>query len=482
MQDTNNTYPLYGPDDIKRYLGGGMSAQEMHDMEKAALKDPLLADAMDGLKSADNKVTDRHLDEIKAAILGLKVGEAETPVVPLPSRMPVKWWRWAAAACILGAMAAGTWKLMQKEAAPGTVPIAGNIQELEKDTVVVSSTENITRLAEAPAVGDNNTVKQPLPIATIAKKENTGKNTGPIPLKAEIKADEPVKELGAGWSGGIGLTADISTDKKEKPATDVTDPAQAAAEISNSPLAVKKVAEQLAFSPEPGNNNRLHETASAGAIRLGQPLSTQNRTLGFHSVSYITGKITDETGNPVPAATLYTSGKPAFISNHDGSFSLPADSSSLKVSVSSVGYNNTVAILSPGRVNNIMLTKNEQTLNDVVIVGHGRQKKQALTGAIGDYRKFQEEAKKARENEVIYPEEGWAHFYQKLGNKLGVSNSNAKTLQIKFTVDDNGDPVDFEIVESPSDMMAKQAIELIKKAKWKNFKADKNAIVKIRLD
>jgi hypothetical protein len=39
--------------DIERYLQGNMTAAEMHAMEKAALKDPFLADAMEGFEEVD---------------------------------------------------------------------------------------------------------------------------------------------------------------------------------------------------------------------------------------------------------------------------------------------------------------------------------------------------------------------------------------------------------------------------------------------
>lgn len=38
----------YTLQDIERYLNGSMTPQEMHELEKAALTDPLLADAIDG--------------------------------------------------------------------------------------------------------------------------------------------------------------------------------------------------------------------------------------------------------------------------------------------------------------------------------------------------------------------------------------------------------------------------------------------------
>jgi hypothetical protein len=46
-----NTHINYSAEDIERYLKGKMSAKEMHDMEKAALQDPFLADAIEGFSS-----------------------------------------------------------------------------------------------------------------------------------------------------------------------------------------------------------------------------------------------------------------------------------------------------------------------------------------------------------------------------------------------------------------------------------------------
>src|SRR5690242_1497638 len=42
----------YTAADIQRYVQGKLSAREMHAMEKAALDDPFLADAMEGMQEA----------------------------------------------------------------------------------------------------------------------------------------------------------------------------------------------------------------------------------------------------------------------------------------------------------------------------------------------------------------------------------------------------------------------------------------------
>ena len=59
----------YSLEDIQRYLQGKMSAAEMHDIEKAALQDPFLADAIEGFTQADLSIAKQHLNEINATFL-----------------------------------------------------------------------------------------------------------------------------------------------------------------------------------------------------------------------------------------------------------------------------------------------------------------------------------------------------------------------------------------------------------------------------
>ena len=45
-----STHINYTFEDIQRYLQGKMSAAEMHEIEKAALQDPFLSDAIEGYR------------------------------------------------------------------------------------------------------------------------------------------------------------------------------------------------------------------------------------------------------------------------------------------------------------------------------------------------------------------------------------------------------------------------------------------------
>lgn len=103
----------------------------------------------------------------------------------------------------------------------------------------------------------------------------------------------------------------------------------------------------------------------------------------------ITGKVVDEKGEPLPGATvmLLESNK-GVQTQLDGSFSLTADEGVYTVAVSFVSYE-TKKI--PGirikgnestSINVVTLTAQSGSLNEVLVVGYGTQKKENLTGSV----------------------------------------------------------------------------------------------------
>ena len=49
-----STHKNYTAADIQRYHSGKMTVEEMNELEKSALEDPLLSDAIDGYENKDN--------------------------------------------------------------------------------------------------------------------------------------------------------------------------------------------------------------------------------------------------------------------------------------------------------------------------------------------------------------------------------------------------------------------------------------------
>ena len=111
MPNANN-YITYSLTDIQRYLQGGMSAKEMHDLERAALEDPFLADALEGYSEADIQQAQQHLAQIETAIRQQK---QESKVVALPPLKKYRNWQVAASIILLVAIVSVTYFIFNKK-------------------------------------------------------------------------------------------------------------------------------------------------------------------------------------------------------------------------------------------------------------------------------------------------------------------------------------------------------------------------------
>ena len=107
-------------------------------------------------------------------------------------------------------------------------------------------------------------------------------------------------------------------------------------------------------------------------------------TLAFSQNNFrVSGKVIDETGKPVSGATVTVKGTSiATATTTDGSFVLNIPSGNAVLVVTSIG----IVEMEVG-VNNrpeiaISTTSNTTSLQDVVVVGYGTQKKKSVTGAV----------------------------------------------------------------------------------------------------
>ncbi|GAB4018619.1 TonB-dependent receptor [Spirosoma koreense] len=96
----------------------------------------------------------------------------------------------------------------------------------------------------------------------------------------------------------------------------------------------------------------------------------------------ITGKITDETGKPLPGASvLVKSAKTGTISDQNGAYSIAADGNATLV-VSSISFETQEIPVNNRSVIDVSMAPSNKTLNEVVVVGYGTQSKRAITGAV----------------------------------------------------------------------------------------------------
>lgn len=250
-----HTYNPYTLADIERYLQGKMNAGEMHAMEKAALEDPFLSDAIEGYSRQPFSLSHQHLNEITTS-LSAESQNAKVIVMPVKSR---KWWRTPAAAVLAALAGIGVFMLIKESTYRN---------EMAKTTVVVKDTPAAGAIAALPAdtakTGD----------ASTAYADNRSTNPG---------ADKRVlKKAGAVTAPAGNVATNLSVDK-ESGLKDSLGGALAA-------VAVKKPAADAAVNSYTLDTTRL--TANALVNTQQSNFSTNNIIPPPHGPGYLQNNVT----------------------------------------------------------------------------------------------------------------------------------------------------------------------------------------------
>lgn len=207
---------------IRQYLAGELDDKAMHALERQALDDPFLADALEGYG--------QHAPEQQAQQADL-VSRLEARVAPKEAKVRTMYYRWAAAAAILLLMFSAGWFLWDQQR--NTVPVA-SVQIPPPAPVADSLPQDEHAAAPALASADQLTKKvQP-------------------PVPAEPNKDKLKKQQATLSSG----------DDAAAPANDVVTPASGSLESATA-SAYKSAAPPVAAVPAPANKGV--ETAPAVA-------------------------------------------------------------------------------------------------------------------------------------------------------------------------------------------------------------------------
>jgi TonB-dependent SusC/RagA subfamily outer membrane receptor len=98
----------------------------------------------------------------------------------------------------------------------------------------------------------------------------------------------------------------------------------------------------------------------------------------------ITGEVVDETGKPLPGASVSVKGtKIATLSDAQGAFTIRVNNSKDVLLVSYLSYAEQEIVVEKNTNIRVTMSKTSQSLNSVVVIGYGSQAKRKVTGAIG---------------------------------------------------------------------------------------------------
>ncbi len=178
----NNYKQYYTAADYSRYHRGEMSAAEMHALEKAALKDPFVQDALDGyalLKTGERDIA--SLSERIAAFQKTTASQKKTN--------NNIWWRVAAVAILALGIAFFIYRTSNQNLVPQTAEVnetEKNLTTAKSDSVGIAQTEDQTRKAK----------ESDLPINDGIVTDGTGAAGEDIVIVPRRQATPVVKNIG----------------------------------------------------------------------------------------------------------------------------------------------------------------------------------------------------------------------------------------------------------------------------------------------
>ncbi|HEU4472482.1 MAG TPA: hypothetical protein VFR58_15420, partial [Flavisolibacter sp.] len=189
MQSSKNK--VFTAQDIERYHTGKMTPQERHALEKAALDDPFLADAVEGYVHTATPASD--LQQIRQR-LDQQQESKKAPIVPLYRRT------WLKAAAVVLFVALGSWFAynsfysQQDDIALSNKP--GTSRKTEETTTAIPAAPDTTFAAGNTSADEQNTAAGTKIESELSKRKEASlpSATAPAPYSTEVRNDLALKD------------------------------------------------------------------------------------------------------------------------------------------------------------------------------------------------------------------------------------------------------------------------------------------------
>jgi TonB family protein len=474
MNDHQEHISHYSAADIQRYVQGKLSAAEMHAMEKAALDDPFLADAMEGMQQAFTE----HKESLVTGQLQ-QLQQQFNARTNRPAKVmafkPFRYWQAAAAAAVV-LIISGVWLFNLDR---------DSVAEKQVVPVIAKTEERPLPQQQAPptvAEAKDQTTVAADSVKPLDVTANTDQRRGDADKKVityKFKTSAPKKENSYSYSttttGNAPATVanpQLNDPDKYFAQTEKKETTIVGRNIDFAPVAapsIPVVTKSIRSDDEKAKaQEREAETeliTIAKNVKLKKAASKDKNLSGF-----IKGQVTDPFNNPVANAYVQVQLQKA-ANNHLlnnlttdkwGYFKIPVSDSVVDVAVNVSGYGTqNFTLQNNAALNQLQLQPANYSNNFYAPTAPVNGNKQ-----LANNYKFP--------NVMLYdaePAYGWVAFGQYLEkNKIIPTGAEGVTgnVIISFEVNKKGALNDFKIEQSLSKALDEEAIRLIKQGpSWK---------------
>jgi outer membrane biosynthesis protein TonB len=390
----------------------------MHQLEKRALEDPFLADAIEGFEHA-KAGQKANLDDLSDR-LHQRIAQRERRIIP--------WGPLSIAASILIIIGAGIW-LLSGHQSEKTALIAQDIKVEKKkpDTVTVSAPMAIVTTEKTDTM-----TKAAQPAARSYAKRNVVARTQPAPIREANKevvmaepvanSDEKIVELYKPKKDSVATNELIVGAMEQKKAASVNS-AQYKAEAKQQPALatetlLKSRADGVSATPAGGTGRTI----------TGMVIGSDDR-------------------QPIVGATVKVMGRPfGVVTNVQGKFTIQDVDGDQTLSVNYIGYSQKRVKVSNKDSLSISLEPAGGSLSEVVVTGYSVKKNNDGEAA-----------------DVVdaHPKDGWHSYNQYLKQNATSPDGKTGKVKVSFMVAADGSLSQFKVTKSLSDTADKKAVDLI---------------------
>ena len=405
---------IYTAGDIEQYLAGKLSPLQMHAMEKAALDDPFLAEAMEGYEAVQNKEWNNHLVALREEIANKGT---VAKVIPL-HKSKNNWWKAAAAVIIIGGGTTFTFLFNNNkkedsdkiQIAQATTSVTDSIS-IPAPMPPASVTESLN-----PSASATSEEKKTLPgsVANLDELAKTEDKYIPNPAGPQLKPVTPVAKTSA-----------PENDNAVASAPPVNNNPPAAGGNNNGDLVKEMNAEKSKSAAKQNDDEFLSRQRSQAPAKREAVLN-----------NFFTAQVVSPDNSPLPFTNISIK-KENFGTYADakGMVRLVSTDSILQVEVKSVGYQpKTFALRSNQASTKIILQEDEPAYKDRTVTGNADM-------AAGKRTRRATLLKDSVVN--VEPADGWDNYNRYVANNLDIPESNLKgdlhgEVELTFDVKSNG--------------------------------------------